>query len=346
MAIKIRSARFPEDRSSLISFLREFLTPLSNDRRFDWLYLENPAGQAHTWLAFNDADGAMIGVAAAFPRRICAHGQAVRGYVLGDFCIHPSYRALGPALQLQRTCLQFANSSPAERAYDFPSEAMSAVYRRLGVAPQDRMFRMAKPLRVDRKVASKVKSQILARGLSGLGNKALKWSRTRPGNGYEDEIILQEGSCTDEFTRLAAEVQKHAGVCVVRDAPYLNWRFLSHPVQKFEILTARKNKALLAYLIFTHEEQDVRIVDLLGTADTQLLRNIVLYAVEKAREGGAMTISASFLSSHPCIKLFESMGFRRREPCRVFLFPSAANPSGLQQSSADRWFLMDGDRES
>jgi hypothetical protein len=346
MPIQIRSAKFPEDRSRLVAFLREFLAPLSSDRRFDWLYLENPAGQALIWLATNAADGALIGAAAAFPRRICAHGRVLQGFVLGDFCIHPSFRALGPALQLQRACLEVTNYPASERAYDFPSESMSAVYRRLGVEPQDQMVRMAKPLRVDRKIASSIKSRVLARSLIVLGNRALKWRRGRPRIEPADEIGWHEGPCNVEFTGLAAETLENAGVCVVRDAPYLNWRFLSHPVQKFEILTARKKNALIGYLILTQEDQDVRIVDLLGTADTRILRNLVLHAAESARERGAMTISASVLGSHRYMKLFESLGFRRRESCPVFLFPSAAVPSRPAQVSTHNWLLMDGDRES
>ena len=48
----------------------------------------------------------MIGVAAAFPRRFYFRGEAVRGYVLGDFCIDPAHRSLGLALALQRACLE------------------------------------------------------------------------------------------------------------------------------------------------------------------------------------------------------------------------------------------------
>jgi GNAT superfamily N-acetyltransferase len=346
MGISIRSANLKRDRPLLVGFLQEFLAHQANEHRFDWLYLENPHGPARAWAAIDEANGTLVGVAAAFPRRVCAAENTVLGYVLGDFCVHPGFRSLGPALQLQRACLEMMESALPPLGYDFPSKTMVAVYRRLGAEPRECMLRLAKPLRVDRQIASRVRSRLVARGLKALGNRALNWRSTRPSTGRSEEIALHDGPCGEEFTILAAHLRNGDQLSVERTAEYLNWRFLAHPSERFEFLTARRKKVLAAYLIFAHTGEDARIVDLRGMDDTELLRNLVLQAVEILRRRGVMTVSVSILAWHSYVKLFENLGFRRRESCPVVLFPTVSASPGTGTSHADRWFLMDGDRES
>ena len=346
MGISIRTANLKRDRPQLVGFLQEFLAHQSNEDRFDWLYLENPHGLARAWTAIDETNGALVGVAAAFPRRVCAAENTMLGYVLGDFCVHPGFRSLGPALQLQRACLEMIESALPPLGYDFPSNTMVAVYRRLGVGPRESMLRLAKPLRVDRQIASRVKSRLVARGLRELGNRALNWRSARPSARPSEEIALHDGACGEEFTILAAHLRNRDQLSVERTAEYLNWRFLGHPFQKFEILAARHKNVLAAYLIFAHAGEDARIVDLRGMQDPELVRNLVLQAVETLRKRGVMTVSVSILAWHSYVKLFENLGFRRRESCPVVLFPTVRPSPGTGTNHADRWFLMDGDRES
>src|SRR6516165_11096555 len=101
------------DRGIIIEVLARYLTPLSDDHRFQWLYLNGVHGTPQAWLAV-DANGDNIcGAAAAFPRRFQMGNEEVLGWVLGDFCLDPQYRSLGPALQLQRACLGVLEQNPA-----------------------------------------------------------------------------------------------------------------------------------------------------------------------------------------------------------------------------------------
>src|SRR3989442_1466729 len=133
MAIKVRDADLQTDRNELIQFLRENLTEQSDALRFDWLYLQNPNGPARAWMAIDEASGRTVGVAGAFPRTVCLNGRTRRAYVLGDFRIAPECRSLGPALSLQRACLNDIRSNEYSVWLDFPSDRMVAIYRRLGI---------------------------------------------------------------------------------------------------------------------------------------------------------------------------------------------------------------------
>ncbi len=343
--IKIRRISFAQDKNLLIDFLLRYLTSDSDERRFDWLYLKNPSGLAQAWALEDSQTGGILGVSAVFPRRFYIGGEDVLGFVLGDFCIHPNFRTLGPAIQLQKACLEQIDSEIRTIGYDFPSEGMLAVHRRLGAEPGKRMIRFAKPLRVDRKVAEMVKSPTVSRGARALGNQLLKW-RDAPVSLSQTEIIARhEGSCQEEFSTLSAKACPSQGICVARTAEYLNWRYLAHPFQTFEILTARRRGTLAAYLVLNQNGHDARIVDLFGMEDRRLVDNLVVYALKLLRGRGVITLSAS-LSSHPSVHPFVRLGFRERDSCPVITYLDFRVSSQVRKDREREWFLMDGDRES
>ncbi len=346
MGIVVRPANLDSDREVLIDTLGRYLTALSDGRRFDWLYRDNPHGPARVWIATDTESHAVVGLAAAFPRRLYV-GEAVKlGCVLGDFCIHERYRSLGPALQLQRACLAEIDSGPFELCYDFPSKSMMAVYRRLGVEPRERLVRLAKPLRANREIPKRVKVQVVARGLSALTNLLLALRDFRFVDGRNWASSVHEGLCGEEFSALARQIGSRYGVCIQRSAEYLNWRYLAHPLRRHEMLTARVQGALVAYAVFTQTGEDAALVDLFGTNDLEILKGLVADVVAILRKRGVVTVSAPLLASHPWVALLCRLGFRAREESPVVTY-GPARPSATQSMvESHKWFLMQGDRES
>jgi hypothetical protein len=339
----IRIADPEADRALLTDLLSRNLSPDAGGRRFEWLYRENPHGLARVWVATEDGTGRALGVAAAFPRKFLTGDSFRTAFVLGDFCIDPQHRSLGLALQLQRACLKQINSAPRSLFYDFPSDRMMAIYRRMQIPDSDRMIRWAKPLRTDRKFAARVKSPSLAGSLAAPFNQLLKWkdSATFPNGPWT--ITHQEGLCSDEFTELARSIGSSYGFCVERSAEYLNWRYLQHPLLRHELLTARRGKDLQGYVIFSHNQDDGKIVDLFGFSDTSMWTALVGNVVALFRDQGLATASFPALGANPWTGLFAKWGFRPREAAPVVVH---AAPTGTEADPVNTWFLTDGDRES
>src|SRR5277367_3683438 len=109
------------------------------------------------------------------------------------------------------------------------------------------MIRYAKPLRADRKVAYRVPVPAIARGLTVAANAALRLRDARMGRTGDWTIAADPGPWGEEFTRAAQEWSSSVGVCVARTAEYLNWRYREHPLQKYEMLTARQGSGLSGY---------------------------------------------------------------------------------------------------
>jgi hypothetical protein len=330
----------------IIQTVRRYLEPLSDDRRFDWLYRNNPSGQAKAWMAHDTSNGEIVGMAAAFPRRMSIGQYEQVAWVFGDFCIAERYRSLGPALQLQRACLAACDVNSAAFCYDFPSASMMAVYKRLGITEAQRMLRFAKPLRLDRKVNEKIKVALVARGLTAAGNLLLGLRDHLHETDATLTISIHEGSCDGEFSRLAQRLNDRPGVWVQRSADYLNWRYLAHPLRRYELLTAHRHGELLAYLVFTHDREDAIVADLFGVEDPTVLGSLLEKVGALMRERGLMTLSVPILDSHPWVPLLQRLGFRVRDagPAVIYVPPHAATKHIRLEDR--RWYLMHGDRDS
>jgi hypothetical protein len=344
MSIRIRLANFDSDRIALIKVLGRNLTTRSDQQRFSWLYNDSPFGVAQTWLATDDENGEIVGAGAAFPRKVHFDGKERLGLVLGDFCMDEKYRSVGPSLQLQRACMNAISQGPFEFFYDFPSKGMAAIYSRLGVHPTEHLVRWAKPLRVEGKLERVLGSKGLARSLAPVANTYLA---RRGWQGNEDACVLQvhDGPCGEEFTKLDELLGKRLGMSTARTAAYLNWRYLSNPCCRYQLLTARKAGTLLGYAVYMTSENDSTLVDLHSMDHPNVIARLLHGVVEHLRALGAVTVILHAGSGHPWSRLFERTGFRRRESDPVVVQTrqgSAVHAANLQRD----WFLMYGDRDS
>jgi hypothetical protein len=338
MKVTVREADPRNEREDLLRFLRSNLTLDIDEQRLEWLYFANPHGRARVWV-LEDKDG-LVGAGAAIPRRVQAFGSQVAGCIFGDFCILPTYRTIGPALQLQRACMQAVDSGWTRLAYDLPSASMMAVYRRLGIRERASLVRMAKPLRVNRQARKHVNSGALARLVYGTGNAALKASDRIRSRNLEVETTLSVQPFSEEFDELRKRVTPITkNWCIERSSDYLNWRFWEHPKTRYSIWTTHQQNRLEAYAITHTRHQAVQIADFFGTDSPGILESLLMTVVERARATHALTLSAFVLSGHPWQARLEALGFYAREASPVVTY-------GEDFSGTSPAWLTEGDRDS
>src|SRR6266850_372300 len=344
MPLQIRRAELESDCAALTELLRRNLAPEADSRRFEWLYRESPHGAARAWLAVESESGSVVGAAAAFPRRMYFDGFEKKGWVLGDFCLDAKHRSLGPARQLQRACLRGATNAPFEFCYDFPSLAMMAVYKRLGIQPSGNLVRWARPLRLERKLEPIVRSKLIVRALGTIGNVFFRRRGWKGSKGI-CELVLHEGRCGPEFTNLDSRVRERAGVFTVRTAEYLNWRYLDKPGVSYEILTAHREGGLIGFTVFSLEGEQGRIVDLCSSDEPEVIACLLDAITELLAARGAATVSLTAAVWHPWSTFFVRAGFRRREESPVVVHaPGGSCP--FNATLIANWHLMQGERDS
>lgn len=347
MTIKIRPADLEADRNEVLALVARHLNPAYDGRRFDWLYRANPAGPGRLWLAVEGSTGQIIGAAGAFPRRMCVGGRPVVGWVLGDFCIHLGHRTLGPALLLQRACLDDLAADGVPFCYDFPSPSMQAVYRRLGIPlGGDRLLRLARPLRARNRLIGRWGDSMLIRAVASAADLVLARAARPSAPGGALGVEVQPGPCGDEFSALARIASTAYGVCAERSAEYLQWRYRDTPVQHHEIICTRQAGALVAYAVLAHEAGVTTVVDLFGVPDPRYLRVLLRGIVARAWKVGSATVSVSLLDSHPWLALCRRLGFRPRESSAIMRYAPPDSALGTRAIVDTPWFLTLGDRDA
>lgn len=345
MSIRVRRSEvLDSDRDLLITLFRQHLDAEYSEKRFDWLYQRGPHGQALAWIASDSASGEAIGAAAAFPRKVYCNGQAKLGFVLGDFCMNEKYRSLGPSLQLQRACVEGVQVDPFEFFYDFPSNAMMAVYKRLRVEQTGSLIRWVKLLRIETKLQRLVRSKIVSKAVGSVVNVALAHSGWK-GDENSCELELLEGHCSEEFTHFDGQVRAKVGIQTGRTAAYLNWRYLDPAGPQHQILTARRQGALVGYVVYAHRGSEGYIVDLNSLDDAAVVARMLAGAVQNLAEAGVSAVNVHTADVHPWNAILQRAGFRKRESSPVIAWVRhEAGVSGLDFRS--KWYAMSGDRDS
>ena len=91
-----------EDTKAFLSFLSAWVTNVSLEDRYRWIYQDNPHGKALTWLAVTSLDNKIVGCASVFPRKMWLNGHAETGSAGGDTYVDPMWRRKGIAEALHR----------------------------------------------------------------------------------------------------------------------------------------------------------------------------------------------------------------------------------------------------
>ncbi len=346
MTVTVEECDPRQHRAAIIDTLARHLTPHSNEARFQWMYLDNPAGRARTWLARAGAEGPIIGMAAAFPRRLTVQGRARIGWVLGDFCMAEEYRSLGPSVKLQRACLTVVEGADDSLCYDFPSQSMMAVYRRLGIAPFRNVVRWAKPLRINRRVHTLIGNTVLSAGISALGNVAFRLVDAAKGNGLSVDVSSQDGDCDAEFAKVGEPETRLHMAALERTPEYLNWRYRRNPLARTEMLTARRHGRVVGYAVYAQQGDDADLMDLFGEPDPEVARGLVASLVSLLRRRGAQTLSAHVIEGHPLGRVLADRGFHRREAIPLVMYAGSNRSAFSEQLRAMDWRIMSGDRDT
>jgi hypothetical protein len=142
---------------------------------------------------------------------------------------------------------------------------------------------------------------------------------------------------------------------VVRDASYLNWKYVDQPGQDFVRLEVRDAETLLGIAVLAIREPDdayryrrASLVDLLPAdlTDARGLESLIAAAVRTARSHDADALVCLHVGRRLTDAL-RACGFRLREPTRHLVVDATglSNPLAAQVLAADNWFITQGDSD-
>ncbi len=325
MTIFVRPVDHGSESQELLSILHANLPALPHERRFDWLYRNNPDGPAWSWFVC-EGPGRVVGTTSLFPRSMWVGDKPKMCGQVGDFAIASSHRSLGPALLLQRATFWPVDQGALAFCYDCPPHpAGMSTFHRLGMRPNCRIDRYALPMRVDRIALEKLR--VASAFPAAAGNLVLwlgrRWTSRRMAGSLE--VSEHVGPFGEEFSHLDAVIKKPDVIRARRSAAVLNWRYREDPLQQYEVLTARSKGELKAFAVLRVTSEVVTIVDLFGTELHEATISLISAIVERF-ERTHQTVEAFLATGCESIGHFLKMSFRlRSEAAHVVAY---AKPQG------------------
>lgn len=316
--------------------------------RVRWLYERAPDGPTTTVLCRHETSGETVGCGSYYQRAIWVDGRRVRAGVLCDFAVTRSHRVAGAALTIQRALADAARAAGVELLYGYPNEKSIAIFKRVGYRVVGESTSWVKALRAGYKLRERLRwrpAAAVAAAPADLAFRLLDVARglRRPVRALPAPLSLDDARTDGLWER----ARPCAGVCGVRSAAFLDWRYRQCTTAAHSTLGlfAPGDGRLLGYAVYKVEEGKALVTDLFAE-DLDRAAEAVLLALSRAlRREGADSLSLQYVGSPAFAGPLRRAGFVLRPRRRALvvlpgLLPEALRPRVLDPES---WFVLDGD---
>ncbi len=335
---EFQKVAFPDRRPELIP------------ERWRWMFVrsaERLGVDPRVWLYREENQlAAQMG---AIPVRLKVGGDSLDTAWLVDTMVLQRYRhtAVGARLMVQAH-----DDVPFALSLGQTSE-MRAIQFRLGwseVAPLQVSQLLLRPERV-------LKGKLSAPAVwpAALGLRA--WSSIRErgrGRVHGQAAVREIASFDTRHDALWDRVSRDLTCAVVRDASYLNWKYVDQPDQSFVRLELTERNALLGSAVLMIREPDAAyayrrafLVDLVAPMTREGVLDALLQGVSDTAARHEADALLCLHIGEPLTRALKRNGFHQRKPTRFLL----VDAGGLSQDQRDRvldadsWFVTQGDSD-
>jgi RimJ/RimL family protein N-acetyltransferase len=292
--------------------------------RFDWLYRDNGASDARTWLAIESGSQSVIGCGSVFRSNRSFRGQIVSAGVPAVFFVDKEHRLAGAALAIQRAVLAGGCESGIDLFVGKPNRSARAICDRVGYRPVGDLQEWARVVWGDASLAASPRA-----------------------DDYADEIV----SAADErFDRLWHRAKQHYPMAAEKTAAFLNWRYAGFKENyRFYCLVRRDDRRLVGYVVFYAMADGGVITDLLCEDPSgAALHNLLLGFCSRMQTEGHVWVSLLHTGMPSFEDQLEQVGFRRakrRVALLAYVNPDAE--TGFRNDMLDKsnWFIFGGEMD-
>jgi acyl carrier protein len=316
--------------------------------RWRWMFVESAHRLGRTPIVWVHRDnGAIVGHMGAIPVALKIGSEVRETAWCVETMVLESHRsrAVGSRLMLDaRETLPFALSLGQ-------TSEMRQICLRLGwkqIAPLQVAQLLVRPENV-----LKGKLPGPAAWAAGLGLRAAVAARSllhRPVHLHTREVTRFD----ERHDRLWRESSHDMTCAVVRDASYLNWKYVEQPGQEFVRLEVIDGDTTRAVAVWMFREPDAAykyrrayLVDLVAPlADEAMATQVIRAACAVPTERGADALLCMHIGQR-LTRALRECGFTLRDPERFLLVdPGPLTGEALEQAlSADNWFVTQGDSD-
>ncbi len=327
--------------------------------RWEWEFRENPyrsPDQIPIWLAL-DGDK-VVGQTCGMMSPLKIGDEIYHAAWSVRTLVDANYRGLGLGYRLQEALHQ---GYPVCMSLSM-SRANRRIKARLGARPVDKVRVWVKRLRYSPKAVIEgavARSPSTVRGISRLamrlgGGRVASWALNRrltvgAGESACGLEIEETDRFGDEMNVLWQQVSEHFPVAVVRDAQYMNWKFVQQPHmdhRRFAVRRAGRPSGVLVLRMPENPEPPNGIIsDLIASPfDAESITCLLTFAVRYFDSAGLERITAA--TTIPAYEgALAALGFQKRSEVTPMFYagPEVSDASPAFESGA--WLLSKGDHD-
>lgn len=358
-AWSMRPYRVGDEEQIRPLFKLVFGQPLAADR-WRWQYGDNPTGRVTITIAEGE-DGTLAGQYALMPVAMKVGSVDTVGTLSLDTMVHPDYRRQGMFTKLARQAYEDLAQHGVALTYGFPNHnSYHGFVTKLGwsdLHPRIPLF--AKVLRYRSTLRKKLDSAPVAYALAAAARMVSSLELLIPHRGLPSGCAVHDVSrFGPEFDDLWDRARGRYRVWVVRDARYLNWRYVDNPSATYERIAVYRGAEVLAYAILKSEERFGlkmgSVVDLVATEGDRALESYLLgEALRRFRDAGLDIASCMALEHTSVARALLRRGFI---PVPAEVYPQELHLGATCHSTArvseepmildpTSWFITWGDHD-
>jgi len=242
MLVETRPYRSGDETAILELFAKSFPHAPRTLAQFNWKFRSNPAGNERISLTFEGQR--LVAHYAGYPVLFDDHGRDVIGQQIGDTMTDPSIRHIGrgPSSILGRTALHFYERfCEREVAFNYGFNVANIQKFSLRFLRSDRVEPVTYRVRDARTIRPISRAERMLRG-------------------YRLRILTH---ATPELDELYERARGDYGFLARRDARYVSWRYLECPDPSYLVVTIRRWRRLVGWLVLRVRENRLTIGDAL-----------------------------------------------------------------------------------
>jgi hypothetical protein len=214
---------------------------------FDWRFRENPAADT-VRMVLAEREGTVVGAEAAVPYRLGLGDETIRALQPVDWIVHPDHRGVGLATRM--TEARIRRDHDAALYFNFPTPQLRPLLRAFDwrtVTRPTTYYRVQDPGSVAARRGDGRATRLAGRVLTPLASRYLGYRDRRAATPEDVAVERLDGVPTAtlaDLYRQAVPDRLH----VVRDEPYLDWRF-ANPNWDCRTYLARRDGRLIGALV-------------------------------------------------------------------------------------------------
>lgn len=336
------------DEDKINSLFTEVFQKERSVKHWNWKYKDNLIEK--TIVTVDQEDEDIAGHVALVPFPAKWHDREVVFGARTDTMVSPRYRGKGIYKHLNEEMIETARVNGIDYLFGYPAaKAKVLLEKYTGAVEIGYIPRLMKINKVSSLLSSRIP---VLKGVKPLLKAADLFFRSKEyelPSGYE---IRSLNRADDSFNLLWEKGKSLANITLVRNADFLNWRFINHPDFKYHLIGLYKEEELVGYAVTRIEEKPygagiVRngfIVDLFADSNEESWKFLIQAAIQQLSE--ADIIQTWALEHTVSYKLLKALFKFKHKDAPMPLVGNKINDELNEPVTLSDWYVTPADVDS